>query len=118
MATQIDGWVVQVVPPRDMLDNLTPISAHLQRRIATGEGPYNRDGWGVKTLEAALGEFKSALTAAHKHPYWHKDGLRQEPLVGYDPVTDGNWYLFKLDENGTTIIVSPHGFPLLAKVEE
>lgn len=36
-------------------------------------------------------------------------GLGQDPRVGYDPVGDQSFFIFKASGNGTTYLVSPHG---------
>jgi hypothetical protein len=41
-----------------------------------------------------------------------QDGLRQEPRVGYDPVGDQLFFIFKASNNGTTYLVSPYGIEM------
>jgi hypothetical protein len=36
--------------------------------------------------------------------------LRLEPRIGFDPVRDQMYFLFKADRAGTTFLVSPSGF--------
>ena len=50
--------------------------------------------------------FAQASTAVTLHPYW-EDDLRCEPYIGYDFINDYHYFIFKLDNNGTTFMVSP-----------
>lgn len=50
-------------------------------------------------------EIAAVIRAVRKHEYF-ESGLRSEPHVGYDPSTDTHFYIVKLDNNGTTYIIT------------
>jgi hypothetical protein len=53
------------------------------------------------------------LMAAHVD----RDGLRQDPRVGYDPGNDGPFFIFKVANNGTTYLVAQTRITLPKGVE-
>ncbi len=53
----------------------------------------------------AWSEFLSAAAAVAEHRDW--DGmLRDEPRVVYDALDDQHFFMFKLDNNGTTLFAA------------
>src|SRR5689334_21838149 len=85
-------WKVQVAFPRDYFDEAT---LTIEQWLANGDA---RQKW--RTLIEV-----SALAA----PHIASDGLREAPRVGFDPVGDQTYFLFKLENNGTTVFVSSDG---------
>ena len=59
---------------------------------------------------AALDHLCRAVEAVAETDVWRNDcdGLRTI-RVGYDPGSDQSFFLFKMSNNGTTIVVSPSG---------
>jgi len=47
----------------------------------------------------------SSIIAVSKHGFWEND-LRVDPRVAYDIISDSAIFIFKIDNNGTTFIVS------------
>lgn len=57
-------------------------------------------------------EWGRVLEATHlARPWIDSHGLREEPRIGYDPISDQVYVLIKLDRCGVTLIVSEHGLP-------
>ena len=59
--------------------------------------------------------FLMAVAAVQQHLYWDGE-LRRVPRVGYNPQNDqrgpsGIYFIFKLDNNGTTFLVSQDELP-------
>jgi hypothetical protein len=59
---------------------------------------------GTEALKA-WSEFMGAVKAVMTHD-WFEWELREEPHVGYDIKHDENYFIFKIDNNGTTFVVS------------
>jgi hypothetical protein len=54
----------------------------------------------------------AAIHAVHFSGYF--DGkLREPPRIGYDVMRDNYYFIFKIDNNGTTFVVSDHYMPEL-----
>jgi hypothetical protein len=93
------SWTLYAVTPRDQFVNHT---LTLTQWLAN----ENEDGLGLKRASAKLQAFMEASTLAL--PYVKAEsGLRDEPRVGYDPVSDVPFFLFKASNNGTTFVVTP-----------
>ncbi len=58
----------------------------------------------IVSVPEAWSQFLSAAEAVSQHEYWDGD-LRQEPHVGYNPGKDHHYFIFKLDNNGTSYVV-------------
>jgi len=97
------SWRVQECYPRDQFETCTlTIEQWLENQESDEFGPSDKaTKWVLLMAACAL-----AL------PGVTKDGLRQEPRVGYDPFGDQMFFIFKASNNGTTYLVSPHGIHL------
>jgi hypothetical protein len=88
---------VQAVEPRDAYEPSTvPVQAWIDH---VEELPF-----GLKRLDA-WAQFIRAAAEVAKHPSWEWS-LRTEPRVGYDAASDSHYFIFKIDNNGTTFLVS------------
>ncbi len=87
------GWKVQLC---DMcLDFFGGCTVPVSEWVHTAEVFLPHQAWS---------EFLKAADAVSHHGYW--DGqLREEPCVGYNPNTDHHYFIFKLDNNGTSYVV-------------
>lgn len=88
--------ILQKTPPRDWFDDCTVSVAAWLQKPTVDDGTDDRlrkwNRWiSVCAMVRGLGK------------------LRQEPRVGYDPVRDQEFFLFKEDNNGTTWWVSSQG---------
>jgi hypothetical protein len=92
-------WTLYAVPPRDEFDNHT-------LTIAQWLENEREDGLGLQRASSKWQAFMEASTLVLPHVK-AADGLREEPRVGYDPVGDVPFFLFKASNNGTTFVVSP-----------
>ncbi len=59
-----------------------------------------------------LWDFLKAVAVVTKEPLWEWN-LRVPPRVGYDPVSDGPVFIFKLANNGSTFVVCHRPMPEL-----
>ena len=64
-------------------------------------------GSDARNLETALW----AMASATKHPWWEFE-LQSDPVVIHDVASDVPIFLFKLSNNGTTILVCEHQLSL------
>jgi hypothetical protein len=62
----------------------------------------NKEGQDAKK---AWSDFMAATKAVTSHEWWEWE-LRHEPYVGYDVKQDSHYFIFKIDNNGTTFVVS------------
>jgi hypothetical protein len=94
-------WRAQIVPARDQFEGCTlTVEQWLALADQSGFWLANKASkWRVLIEVCAVA--RSALAACSE--------LRQEPRVGYDPVSDQPFFIFKADNNGTTVLVSPGG---------
>jgi hypothetical protein len=65
-------------------------------------------------IPAQWSEFLEAVAEVTSHPLWEWQ-LRHPPCVGYDPVSDSPYFIFKIDNNGLTFVVSQRHMPELAQ---
>lgn len=99
MSSEI-AWKLQVVPPRDFFGNCT---LTIEQWLANDEadGPLG-------TRTGKWNAFMEACALARPGVV-HEDGLRHEPRVGFDPIADQTYFIFKASNNGTTYVVSEQG---------
>lgn len=97
------GWKVQELPPRDYYDEGTLTIPEWLDKVMDGNAFREGDPW--------LEFIYAAAMVAPLIKQYSPEGLRGEPRVGYDLVSDQIYFLFKLDNNGTTFIVSRDGVP-------
>ena len=58
-----------------------------------------------------MATFMKSVVAVSRHPVWEWD-LRCEPRVAYNPALDDTYFIFKIDNNGSTFLVGD-SLPLL-----
>jgi len=97
------SWIVQAVPARDQFEACT---LTIEQWLANSDADeFQLEGktekWRV-IMEASA----QVLPGLLRH-----GGLRQAPRVGFDPIRDQPYFLFKAVNNGVTFIVSPQGMP-------
>lgn len=97
-------WKVQECFPRDQFETCTMT---IEQWLANSE----RDGYGLIDKTAKWRALMEACALALPGVK-SQDGLRQEPRVGYDPLRDQPFFLFKASNNGTTYLVSPLGIEM------
>lgn len=97
-------WKVQECFPRDQFETCT---LTIEQWLANSDD----DGYGLKTKAAKWQALMTACALALPG-VTSQDGLRQEPRVGYDPLGDQPFFIFKASNNGTTYLVSPHGIDM------
>lgn len=107
MPRKIDGLTVYCLSPRDFLESALEVHDWLLKFYPAAEQMTHDSSW--DNYFTAVGNFKSAYDAVKKHPDWEKDGLRHTPFVSFNPVSDSTFFIFKLDNNGTTFIVGEPG---------
>src|ERR1051325_3877328 len=100
-------WIVQAVTPRDHFGFVTTSVDEWLNKYSNNE-PWHSE------IEKAREDFKRAEDAVTKHPAWEGE-LREPPRVAYDPVDDSYYFIFKLNNNGTTFIVSKREMPEMKK---
>ena len=96
-STEEARWVVQAVAPKDYYDGCT-------LRVDEWLAKCGHDGVPLTPTEA-WAEFMQAVAVVTQHRLWEWQ-LRQEPRVAYDAVSDRHYFIFKIDNNGTTFLVA------------
>jgi hypothetical protein len=114
MAQTIDSWVVQFVNARDYFDQLSEAYDWLEIVRPDRKDVAETMDW--DSYLSRVSSYLSALKAAQQSGNWSGD-LRQPPVVGYDPVNDEEFFMFKQENNGDTFVVSRHGFSGLKSEE-
>jgi hypothetical protein len=94
-------WRIQAVPPRDQFETCT---LTIEQWLANTD----TDGYGLDSKAAKWRAVMKACALALPGVQ-RQDGLRQEPRVGFDPIGDQPYFIFKASNNGTTFLVSPEG---------
>jgi len=97
----VRSWIAQAVPPRDQFETCT---LTIEQWLANEE----EDGFLLKGKAAKWSAIMEAC-ALVLPGIRRQDGLRQEPRVGFDPISDQPYFVFKASNNGTTFFVSPSG---------
>lgn len=97
------GWIVQAVPARDQFEACTLTMAQWLANSDADE--FQLEGKTEK-WRAVMDACALVLPGLQR-----QGGLRQEPRVGFDPIRDQPYFLFKAVNNGVTFIVSPQGMP-------
>jgi len=101
--------IIQCVPPLDNYNNVTvPLSSWLK----WGDNPGNEHfvhECNVSEFIRKMNMLREAWSLVVNHPNWENE-LRCEPCVGYDPTGDCEFFIFKMENNGTTLVVSDTGF--------
>jgi hypothetical protein len=97
-------WKVQECFPRDQFETCT---LTIEQWLANSDD----DGYGL-TNKAAKWQALMLACALALPGVTSQDGLRQEPRVGYDPLGDQLFFIFKASNNGTTYLVSPEGIDM------
>jgi hypothetical protein len=100
VSEDLRAWTVRATAPRDYFSDST---------VSVGEWFQRQDN-----LALAWTEFSQAFSSAMKHEYWEWP-LGGEPRVGYDPVEDTHYFIFKIINNGTTFFVSRR---MMSEIEE
>ena len=99
-------WTIECVTPRDYYDWFTFTVEEVKyklRQLDRDEPDF------TNSRESQFVEsFLSAQHALEQHRDFDGE-LRRAPSVIYDPTTDTEAFIFKLDNNGTTFIVSSSG---------
>lgn len=95
MATP-SGWYVQAVEPKDCFDSCT---LTVEQWLA-GLGP---EGSGARC--EGWRDLMMAVEAVVSHSLWEWQ-LRCTPRVAYDVEYDRPFFIFKIDNNGTTFLVA------------
>lgn len=94
-----ENWILQTVFPRDFFESCTlTVPQWLENETRQGLFPTKMEKWRVFMRACAV------AWPAIKH-----EELREEPRVGFDPVGDQLFFLFKASNNGTTYFVSQTG---------
>lgn len=94
MTTANRTWFVRATSPKDWFDDLTMTVREWLEKEANPVGPSRED---------KESEFLEAKAEVEKHDSWDNEE-RHEPHVGYDPIEDTFYFIFKLDNNGTTFL--------------
>lgn len=90
---EAEGLKVVAISPLDFFDDYT---------LAITDW-MGRDSYDA-TIADKVERYTEAFAAVSRHPYW--DGrLRCLPRVGYNPAEDEGYFIFKIDNNGTTFLV-------------
>jgi hypothetical protein len=89
------SWICHVKAPLDYYESST---LSVDQWIKQQREQSATDAWS---------DFLQAVAVVTKEPFWEW-GLRLPPRVAYDPVSDGHYFIFKIDNNGTTFVVSRH----------
>lgn len=97
-------WKVQECFPRDQFETCT---LTIEQWLSNSDS----DGYGLTSRTAKWQALMKACALALPG-VTSQDGLRQEPRVGYDPLGDQPFFIFKASNNGTTYLVSPWGIDM------
>ena len=100
-------WLVRAASPKDYFPDLT---LGVKEWLEIGR----RDQQPSRQPEREQSDFLDAQAAVEQHPYWEPEE-RHEPHVGYDPIDDSYYFIFKIDNNGTTFFVSQRDMTELAQ---
>jgi len=89
-----DSMIVVRIPPLDFFGDVTiPVLEWLGRVSPNGRTPNSK-------LEDFI------LACAAVGPHLEHEALRGEgPAVAYNALTDSDYFIFKVDNNGTTFLV-------------
>ena len=94
------AWYVYNVEALDFFEESTvPVSEWLKRPGASG-----------RNLQEKRDELFDALFTVSQHPCWDWH-MRLEPHVAYYPRQDTWYFIFKLNNNGSTFLVSGFEMP-------
>lgn len=88
----IDGFYIHDLGPKDFFENKTlSIEEWMQK-----DEPNRIEKW-EKLIKV--------IVSLSKHKYW-ENNLRNAPRIGYDIVTDSDYFVFKINNNGITFIIA------------
>lgn len=94
------NWFVECIAPLDFHELICPTVDSYKEKLKSIYDQATAEHFGKR--------FESAFSAVQQHDWWETE-LREKPRVIYDPNNDDTAFIFKLDNNGTTFLVSEHG---------
>jgi len=101
--------IIQCVPPLDFYTETTlPLSKWLTWKAYAVGNNFAND-CNIASYIEKLNKLQEVWKMVTEYPDWEKV-LRDEPRVGYDPVNDCDFFIFKMENNGTTLVISEYGF--------
>jgi len=98
MSKSQGAFIVYAISPLDFFYDAT---VTVQEWVAYTEDPPSLG----LTRQQRWADFLAAVVAVSQHEYWEWE-LRDEPRVAYDAISDRYYFIFKIDNNGTTFVVS------------
>jgi hypothetical protein len=105
----IGGWHIYVTEPLDFGWNWLPSVQEVAERILAGEAAEK--GQEIAECMEFLNRWKTAERCLAMHPYWERHpSIRNGPSVFFLPLPQefalSPQFVIKLDNNGTTFVVS------------
>lgn len=97
-------WQVQDVDPRDHFEDATLTIEQWFANVRASKSP--------RAIEQAWVDLMAAIRAVTSEMDPSDWKLRCEPRVAYDAVRDAHYFIFKMDEDGVTYLVSANGLDL------
>jgi hypothetical protein len=90
---KVGKWYVQAISPRDSYEEVSLLVTDWINKSM------------ITDFNIKIEKYYEAYQAVQKHSFWEYHE-REEPRVSYDIVHDEEIFIFKIDNNGTTFIVS------------